>query len=61
MYKQWATQSCKEEDEASFENIQRLGAALEKAREYYLSMGKVPYITLSLLTELHSIILPNHF
>ena len=60
MYKRWATHSCKEEDESTFENIFRLNAALEKAHEYYLSMGKVPYITLPMLTELNTIILPSY-
>lgn len=59
MYTRWATHSCDEEDESTFENITRLNAALEKAREYFINMGKVPYVTLSLLTELHSILLPN--
>jgi len=59
MYKRWATHSCDEEDESTFENIFRLNSALEKAREYYLSMGKVPYITLPMLTELHTILLPS--
>ncbi len=60
MYNHWATYSCKEESEGTSENILRLREALIKAREYYLSMGKVPYITLPLLNELHTIILPRH-
>lgn len=58
MYKHWAIGSCKEEDEYTSENTDRLNLALEKASEYYFNMG-VPYITLPLLTELHSILFPH--